>query len=230
MKTTLLTITALLLSAGTAVAQSSPFGNDASPLAQVTVPTIQTTPTVQTTPTTPKDAGLEFEGFGTPNTGRITDTIYRGECPGESQGSIKARFYSTGKSPAPGQRVVVRNVSRGLVGDTAPFTDRDYSEGRTSESTSVEFGTKHELRHFVVLEGQNNLEYEIRKSDSAVVERGAFTAQISRDERTRNRNAICSDEKYCRGSENTPLDQCENVSTRSRCYCPDKPSDKFIRR
>ncbi|UBF24328.1 hypothetical protein K9N68_21815 [Kovacikia minuta CCNUW1] len=44
-----------------------------------------------------------------------------------------------------------------------------------------------------------------------IVERGTFTAQMSRDERTRNRSAICSDEKYCRDSENTPLDKCETV-------------------
>lgn len=58
----------------------------------------------------PERCGLEFEGFGTPNTARITDTIYRGECPGESQGSINARFYSTGKSPTP--QITLTQVGR----------------------------------------------------------------------------------------------------------------------
>ncbi|UBF28992.1 hypothetical protein K9N68_14815 [Kovacikia minuta CCNUW1] len=123
---------------------------------------------------------------------------------------------------------MIRNVSRGLAGDTVPFTDRDYSKGRTSESTSIQFGTHHELTHFVVLEGLNNFEYDI-KQGSNVIEQGTFTADFSRAERTRDRSAICSDEKYCRNSENTPLKDCKNVRTRSRCYCPDKPGDTFIR-
>jgi hypothetical protein len=162
--------------------------------------------------------------------GRITDTIFQGECPGEQQGDIRARFYSTATPPAPGQRVVIRNVSPGLVGGEAPYTDRDYSQGSLSESTSVKFGTRHELKHFAVLEGQNSLEYEIKRGDSTILEKGAFTIELSRSERTRYRNAICTDEKYCRGSENTPLDQCETVVTRSRCYCPDSPGNTFIRR
>ncbi|MBV8884863.1 MAG: hypothetical protein JO235_12830 [Chroococcidiopsidaceae cyanobacterium CP_BM_RX_35] len=62
-----------------------------------------------------------------------------------------------------------------------------------------------------------------------MLEQGTFTAEVSRDEQTRSRNAICSDEKYCRDSEDTPLDKCETVRTRSRCHCPDKPNETFIR-
>lgn len=218
MKTAVLTMTAFMLSALPGVAQSLPSATSASIFAQGTAAITQ------------KEAGLEFEGFGTPNVGTIVDTVYHGECPGEKQGNLKARFYSTATPPAPGRRVVVRNVSRGLTGDTAPFTDRDYSKGNASETTSVELATKHQLTHFSMLEGTNNLEYEIKQSDSTVVERGSFTAQLSRDEKSRTRNAICSDEKYCRDSENTPLDKCENVSTRSRCYCPDTPNETFLRR
>lgn len=54
----------------------------------------------------PNNAGLEFEGFATPNVGTITDTIFHGECPGEKQGNIKARFYSTQTPPGSGRRVV----------------------------------------------------------------------------------------------------------------------------
>jgi hypothetical protein len=68
---------------------------------------------------TQTQAGLEFEGFGTPNMGTITDTIFRGECPGEGKGNIKARFYST-TPPSDSRRVVIRNMSRGLAGDTTP--------------------------------------------------------------------------------------------------------------
>jgi hypothetical protein len=234
----------VFVSAVPMVAQSMPTRDSSSTQAQVTVPIVPATPSAQvspvpvvqaqttpeTMPSVPKEAGLEFEGFGTPNMGRITDTIFEGDCPGEKAGDIKARFYSTGTPPAAGRRVMIRNVSRGLSGDEAPFTDRSYSDGRTSESTSVQFGTRHGLRHFAVLEGQNNLEYVIKQGDSTILEQGAFAIQISRSERTRNRSAICKDEKYCSGSENTPLDQCENVRTRSRCYCPDAPGNTFIRR
>lgn len=174
------------------------------------------------------NAGLEFEGFATPNAGTITDTIFHGECPGEKQGNVKARFYSTQTPPGSGRRVVIRNVSRGLVGDAVPFTDRDYSKGRTSESMSVEFGTKHKLTQFVVLEGTNSFEYEI-KQGANVIEQGSFMAQLSHNEKERTRNATCSEEKYCRDSENTPLDKCDNVGTRSRCYCPDTPDQTFIK-
>lgn len=179
-------------------------------------------------PIAQKDAGLEFEGFGTPNTARIVDTIYQGDCPGEEQGAVKARFYSTATPPASGRRVVIRNVSRGLSDDSVPFTDRDYSKGRVSESTSVEFGTKHELTHFVMLEGQNNLQYEIKQGDSPI-ERGSFIAQISRDERDRTRNAICSEERYCSDSKDTPLDKCKRVRVHDRCFCEDKLGEDFYR-
>jgi hypothetical protein len=109
-----------------------------------------------------------------------------------------------------------------------PFTDRDYSKGRTSESALVEFGTSHKLTRFVVLEGENTFEYQI-KQGANVIEAGSFTADLSRDERTRDRSAVCSDEKYCRDSEDTPLDQCKKVRTRTICYCPDKPNEKFTR-
>ncbi|MBW4582381.1 MAG: hypothetical protein KME42_22665 [Tildeniella nuda ZEHNDER 1965/U140] len=209
-------LAALLVSAMPAVAQPSPASGKLPTISQADV---------QTAPT---QAGLEFEGFGTPNTGRIIDTIYQGECPGEAQGTLKARFYSTATPPGTGRRVVIRNVSRGLAGDTIPFTDRDYSKGRTSEPTSAQFGTQHELTRFTVLEGQNNLEYEI-KQGSNVIEKGAFTTELSRSERTRNRQALCSSETYCRGSEGTSLKKCKDVRTRLRCYCADKPGNTFIR-
>lgn len=239
MKVFVSTITPVFLLSFPAASQSLPVHNHSSTLAQVTVPTNSVTPgvqgspnpAVQGTPTAPpKEAGFEFEGIATPNVGRIIDTIFRGECPGEKPGDVKARFYSTGTPPAPGRRVVITNVSRGLAGNEAPFTDRNYNQGRLSESTSVQFGTSHGLRHFAVLEGQNTLEYVIKQGDSTIVEKGSFTIEMSRNERTRDRNAICQDEKYCQGSENTPLDQCQTVATRSRCYCPDSPDKKFIRR
>lgn len=217
MKIVVFAVTTLLLSTLPSLTQTLLSDIPSAAVAQTPAPTAQ------------KEAGFEFEGFGTPNVGTITDIVYQGDCPGEKQGNLKARFYSTATLPAPGRRVVIRNVSRGLVGDTNPFTDRDYSQGDTSESTSVEFSTKHQLTHFSMLEGSNNLEYEIKQSDGTVIERGTFTTQLSRDEKSRTRNAICQDEKYCRDSENTPLDQCDNVRTRSRCYCPDNVSKTFIR-
>lgn len=200
MRIAVFSVTALLLSAVPAVSQPLPSASSA--------------------------AGLEFEGFGTPDIGRITDTVYGGECPGEEQGTLKARFYSTTTPPAPGQRVVIRNMSSGLAGDKIPFTDRDYSKGRTSESTSVKFGTKHRLTYFAMLEGQNNLQYEIKQGDRSV-EQGTFTVELSRGEKSRNRNALCSTQEYCKGSESTSLDKCKNVRTRTSCTCPD--GSNFIR-
>lgn len=208
---------AFLISVVIAISQVSPSRAILPFLSQADTPIVQ------------KDAGLEFEGFGTPNTGTITRTIFRGECSGEDPGSIKARFYSTTTPPAADRRVVIRNVSRGMAGDTAPYTDREYNKGRTSRGTNVAFGTSHRQQYFAVIEGLNNFEYEI-KQGSSVLEQGTFTAEISRDEQTRSRNAICSDEKYCRDSEDTPLDKCETVRIRSRCHCPDKPNETFVRR
>lgn len=200
MRIVISSVTALLLSALPAVSQPLPLEDNL--------------------PSASREAGLEFEGFGTPNTAKIDDIVYQGECPGEEQGSLKARFYSTTTPPGPGLRVVIRNMSRGLVEDKTPFTDRDYSKGRTSQSTSVQFGTRHRSSHFIMLEGQNDLEYEIKQGDRSI-EQGTFTAELSRGEKRRDRNAYCYTEEYCRGSENTPLDKCKKVRTRTRCSCPD---------
>ncbi|UBF28993.1 hypothetical protein K9N68_14820 [Kovacikia minuta CCNUW1] len=106
MKITVAVATVLLLSAP-AISQALPEKTHHPTLVQVIVPTTPTTPAVPTTPpsaaqaipTAQKEAGLEFEGLGTPSTVRITDTVYRGECPGEKQGKIKAWFYSTATPP-----------------------------------------------------------------------------------------------------------------------------------
>ncbi|MBV8886205.1 MAG: hypothetical protein JO235_19735, partial [Chroococcidiopsidaceae cyanobacterium CP_BM_RX_35] len=134
----------LLLSTLLDISQASPSRGNLPFLSQADVPTAQ------------KEAGLEFEGFGTPNTGTITRTIFQGECSGEDPGSIKARFYSTTTPPGADRRVVIRNVSRGIAGDTAPYTDREYNKGRTSQATTVAFGTSHKQQYFAVLEGLNN--------------------------------------------------------------------------
>lgn len=203
MKIVISSVTALLLSALPAVSQPFPSGGNL--------------------PSTASKAGLEFEGFGTPNIARINDIVYQGECPGEEQGGLRARFYSATTPPGPGLRVVIRNVSPGYPENKIPFTDRDYSKGSTAQSTLVKFGTDRGSSYFRMLEGQNNLEYEIKQGDQ-LIEQGTFTAELSRGEKIRNRSAFCSTEEYCRGSESTSLNKCKNVRTRTRCSCPDGSS------
>lgn len=170
----------------------------------------------------PAEIGLEFEGSRDLNRGTITDIYYRGECPGSAAGAVRARFFSSQTPPGLGRRVIVRNVSRGFGGDTAPFTDRDYSQNRTSESTTVMVGTQHELRYFSVLEGLNDFEYEIKQGEQ-VINRGSFTATIDRRERTQPRSANCQREQFCLDNPSKPVSQCkkDRVRYRNRCSCPD---------
>jgi hypothetical protein len=70
------------------------------------------------------EVGFEFEGFQTLNSATVVSTEYTGECPGSQRETVKARFLSSTTPPAPGLRVIIRNVSRGFGGDSAPNTVR----------------------------------------------------------------------------------------------------------
>jgi hypothetical protein len=61
--------------------------------------------------------------------------------------------------------------------DNFPYTDRDYSKGRGSESTKISIGTRHSGSAFVVKRDANEFEYEIRQ-DNSVVERGQFSSFV----------------------------------------------------
>ena len=190
----------------------------ASALSASVIFTTGLSPTIANTP----EIGLEIEGSRTLNQATIVDTNYVGECPGEGAGTVRARFFSGAIAPASGQRVVVRNMTRGTAGDPSPYTDRDYSQGRNSESTTIAFGTRHGIKTLNVLEGLNDFEYEIKQGDR-IVDKGKFSAEFERTERTRERRATCSEDSYCaRYSKDSNGDDknCRRYVTRTTCSCP----------
>lgn len=95
-------------------------------------------------------------------------------------------------------KLIIRNISRGMSPDNFPFTERDYSNGRSAESTDITFGTEHRGRVFVVRDDDNEFEYEIRENNS-VVERGEFSAVVSRSSTISEvyREAREVDKGYC---------------------------------
>lgn len=167
----------------------------------------------------PPAVGFIVDGQSQLNVANITDIEYRGECPGRVAGTVPARFMSAATPPAPGRRVVVRNVSLGVRDNPFPFTDRNYSEGRSSEPTQMAYGTQHELRTFSVIPGVNNFEYEIKQSDR-VVDKGTFQSTIQFQKEVERRWANCDREQYCTNGK--PLDKCEdrNLKYRTKCTCP----------
>lgn len=169
--------------------------------------------------TSPPAVGLVVDGQSQLNAASITNIEYRGECPGRKAGTVPARFMSTATPPAPGRRVVVRNVSLGVRDDPFPFTDRDYSQGRSSEATLLSYGTKQELRTFSVIPGVNNFEYEIKQGDR-VIDKGNFQATIQFQQEVERRWADCNREQYC--TDGKPLDKCaeRNLRYRIKCTCP----------
>ncbi|MFM6082080.1 MAG: hypothetical protein ACKPCI_26815, partial [Dolichospermum sp.] len=130
---------------------------------------------------------------------------YVGECPSTRTyiGDTQAWFTSSSEPPKKGRRVIIRNVSRGISPDNFPYTDRDYSKGRSSEFTRVSAGTRHSDRVFIVRQNyKNEFEYEI-KQDNSVVERGQFFASVRESstvsEIPREKEEV--DKGYCEESE-----------------------------
>ncbi|MBD2354904.1 hypothetical protein H6G41_09755 [Tolypothrix sp. FACHB-123] len=162
---------------------------------------MQTLPSWGQSLPTNSEVGFEIEGQSQLNQIVIPLFRYVGECPSSAVYATKvtAWFTSSTEPPSKGRRVIIRNISRGMSPDKFPFTDRDYSKGRASESTDIIFGTKHSNNIFVVRENTNEFEYEIRQ-DNSVVERGQFSAFVSSSstiqEVPRNRREV--DKGYCR--------------------------------
>lgn len=152
------------------------------------------------------------------NQALITEIEYEGECPGQERPSLEAKFTSSQTPPAPGRRVIVRNVTRGLASDPYPYTNREYDQGRSSESTRMLFGTRHDGKQFTVLEGENNFEYEIRQGDR-IIDSGKFTAVIDKQVDARRRDAIASTESICMNSA-VSLNLCADIRTRTQHKCP----------
>lgn len=148
---------------------------------------------------------------------------YVGQCPGTSisSGPLRGEFVSDTTPPAPGRRVIIRNVTEGMKRDPSPFTDRDYSKGQYSQSFDFGIDDRHRTRTFSVFEGENEFEYEIREKDK-VIEQGSFTADVLiQDVGVFPRDAICSNELKCRNELvdcGTNDDGSRRQQTRERCY------------
>jgi hypothetical protein len=165
-----------------------------------------------------KRIGLIFEGVRSFNGVRLTSVNYTGECSGRDDPTIQTWFTSTTTPPAPGRRVIVRNVTTGIRPDKQPYTDREYDEGTVSEGFTVEFGTEHSGQRFRVLDGPNELEYEIKEKKN-VIESGTFTANFEKDVQTRERNAESNTQKVCANSY-VALNVCADIRNVTRWTCP----------
>jgi hypothetical protein len=93
---------------------------------------------------------------------------------------LKARFVSNKTLPAPGLRVVVRNLSIG--GNTIPYTDREYTDNRFSEKFYIFPYNEHRMKYLAVTKGDNRMSYEIKRGNQ-VLESGEFIVKIAVDDR-----------------------------------------------
>lgn len=89
----------------------------------------------------------------------------------------RAEFMSSTILPDLGLRVVIRNITSGIDQNPSPYTDREYDKAPSSEGFKVSFGISHNGRYLVVQPGKNDFSYEIKRGN-AVLESGAFTANI----------------------------------------------------
>jgi hypothetical protein len=160
--------------------------------------------------------GFEFEGSRNLNVGSLIETEYVGDCPGREMSTQVARFISESLAPGENQRVVIKNVTRGL--GEMPYTDREYDKGRLSEGTVVKFGTSHDSKFFTVLPGENLFQYEVRRRDQSI-STGTFTAMINQDRRQVERNARWMTDEVC-GNSSVSKDYCADMRSRQQLKCP----------
>lgn len=122
---------------------------------------------------------------------------YVGGCPGIAiePNTAKARFTSDSALPAPGRRVRIRNITKGMDNQPYPYTDRQYEQGRYSEGFDLHLEYRHRNQTFSVLESENKFEYEIYEiyEDDRVIEKGSFTAVVAvSDAGTFPRERVCT--------------------------------------
>jgi hypothetical protein len=112
--------------------------------------------------------------------------IYTGECPGVDQTPQTGYFVSDSHPPYPGYNIKLTNMSRGLSPDNPPYTIRNYSKGRASQSFEIALGSKHRGSFFVVKQGENTLQYEIIKEQS-IIHSGIFRVLVITSASQQNR-------------------------------------------
>jgi hypothetical protein len=161
--------------------------------------------------------GWEFEGQIEASSAVINVTKYTGDCPGTKSSTLKARFSSVETPPGPKHRVVVRNLSRGMA-QPKPYTDREYSQGSSSEPTLMEFGAEHSDKKLRVLNGKNTFEYEIQ-NEGRVVKRGQFMSNIQEDLTSLVRNGKWFEGEVCSNSA-IGINYCADVRRQKEYKCP----------
>jgi hypothetical protein len=147
---------------------------------------------------------------------------YVGQCAGAAYlpSKVSAQFVSNTTPPAVGRRALIRNVTEGISSDPYPFTDREYERDRYSEGFTLQIGYNHSQQDFSVINGENQLEYEIKEANGDLVERGTITLQVSVNEQgVFPRDAICREEWQCTNErrDNRTDRICR---THRSCQCP----------
>ncbi|NJR52357.1 MAG: hypothetical protein HC780_25060 [Leptolyngbyaceae cyanobacterium CSU_1_3] len=192
-----------------------------SPLAislTATIAAAAPTSEISPRPQAASEIGFEFPGSRELNQAAVTEVEYDGECPGKESPTTEAKFSSTKTPPAAGRRVTVRNVTRGVTSDPYPYTNREYHQGRSSESTRIALGAKHDGKQLRVLEGENQFEYEIKQGDR-VIDSGTFTAMFEKIVDVQRRDAVASRESICMNSA-VALNVCADIRARTEYKCP----------
>ncbi len=134
---------------------------------------------------------------------------YVGQCPGRVlfPSSANGRFISAVPT-APNRRVIIRNVTEGVDDNPYPYTDREYSRGKYSETFDMTVDYTHQQQTFSFLKGANKLEYDVQ-DDQRSVATGAFIVNVTvREGGTFSRNQVC--ENFVRCSDRSDF--------RRRCY------------
>jgi hypothetical protein len=159
-------------------------------------------------------------------------TDYVGQCPGNVflQETVKGKFSYPDIPPAENRRVTISNVTKGLDGNPFPYTDREYSRGRYSENFEIKLNPEHKDSAFAVIEGGNNLEFQIKENDK-ILGKGTFLVNVQVENLgVFKRDRVCESELSCRNEYDSRYDSrskrggytgrlrevCYPVT---RCYC-----------
>ena len=180
--------------------------------------------------------GFNFKQSQELNVGTVTtvsvSTTYKGDsgsCHGPfyfsnfqtytntytEEASEHATFISSNMPPAPGLRVVIRNVTPRIDQNPSPYTDRKYDKPPTSEGFKVSLGTIHGGRFLAVQPGENHFSYEIKRGNT-ILESGTFTARIDHKTQSRERH-----ENLFGGSDR----ECQREYDQQREYDPMREYD-----
>jgi hypothetical protein len=140
----------------------------------------------------------------------VEHITWTGDCPGDqTQGYGPVEFLADNSPPAPGQRVLIRNLN------TGGFTDRKYGEGRIrSEGFYVSIGQGQHGSYLSLSPGVNSLSWSISNpSQSQIIATGSATLSVNVVQTQRNRSFLAyREDTYCLGEKNkgfrTALDKC----------------------